>query len=498
LHYYFSMLTLHRQRFPDVPMDGDTIDAAAEMWIGWYRLARKDAAQAAPPFHRLQIRVWGFARTSALALQQLLIRRVQSFRLACSTVERPDPDTLSVTTPWLDFSQTCLPSELSTLFADPAFTGLPMMLRFTVEEHREKPGGEPAASRTLVLCGQWHDGTLIVKAVWPAGNFGTEDRLYELAVWPLETRFLEDLDCYRNTGELQRTWETEFRSQAHDRMENRLLRSVVILPGQPKLRVFLSQVILFLVLLVTGLLLLPLVLLHKALVLPGVALIAVGAWGLFYVTRARIRVIALRHASMQRALKQLHAKPLKFMPVNMADWGLQDDPSTRKFSTELEALGCQHCADLCTEFRQEGISVFRHYALPAERTFITLALRISTRTNKLFPAGALLVASTYFAGGHRLVCSSTDLVSRKNPIPNVTACRWRDTHDPESFLNRLRAKVRQMLAEGQQLAEPMALDDHLTRLKDDFAHLSAYRRKTGYFSWLDAVRQEFRKRDQQA
>ena len=63
-----------------------------------------------------------------------------------------------------------------------------------------------------------------------------------------------------------------------------------------------------------------------------------------------------------------------------------------------------------------------------------------------------------------------------------------------SFLSRVREQTRRMLADGRQLAGPMTLDAHLKRLVDDFAQLSAYRQKTGYFSWLDAVRQEFRSR----
>ena len=97
-------------------MAADVMDAAAEMWIGWYWLARKDARQGATPFHRVQASVWGFARTRAEALEQLLIRQIQSCRLTDCTVERPVPDTLTVTTPWLDFSRRCLPSGLSSLF----------------------------------------------------------------------------------------------------------------------------------------------------------------------------------------------------------------------------------------------------------------------------------------------------------------------------------------------------------------------------------------------
>jgi hypothetical protein len=306
-------------------MAADVMDAAAEMWIGWYRLARKGARQAATPFHRVQASFWGFARTRGEALQQVLIRQLQSNRLTDCTVERPDPDTLTVTSPWLDFSQTCLPSGLSRLFADQEFVRLPMMLRFTVAEYGKKPGGNPVARRTFVLCGQWDTGRLIVKAVWPASTFGSEDRIYRLAPWRLEARFLEDLNFYCHTGELRSGWKTEFVSQGQARTKDRFLRSVRILPGQPKLRVFLRQAMLFLVILTTGLCLLPFVRFHEAQVPLGGALIGGGAWGLFYIIHVRLRVIALRHAAMQRAFKQLHARPLKFVPVNLVDLGAQDD-----------------------------------------------------------------------------------------------------------------------------------------------------------------------------
>jgi hypothetical protein len=385
------MVTLHRQEFPDVSMDAEMMDAAAEMWIGWYRLAREDAPRMAAPFHRLQVRVWGFARTRAPALERWLIHQLPLCGVSDCTLERPDPDTLTVTTPWLDLARACPPSALCALFADEALAGLPLLLRSTVAEFRGQRRDTPVASRTLVLSGQWDVDRLIVKGVWPAGTLGTEDPIYELAPWPHEARFLEDLDFYRHTGELRRGWETEFMSRAVERAANRLARSIVILPGQPKLRVFLSQAALFLAMLATGLLLLGLVPFHETLLLPGVVVTGAGAWGLFSIIRGRIRAIVNRRAVMQRALRLLHAQPLHFIPVSIADSRAQDDPSTRKYSTELEALGCQHCADLDTEFQEEGRRVFRHYALPVV----------------------------------------------------------------------------------------------------DFATLSAYRRKNGYFSWLDAVRQEF-------
>jgi hypothetical protein len=95
---------------------------------------------------------------------------------------------------------------------------------------------------------------------------------------------------------------------------------------------------------------------------------------------------------------------------------------------------------------------------------------------------------------HRLACTNSGPRPRKSVVPNVTVCRWPTASDPESFLKRLRQKTQQMLDDGRQLARPLALDEHLKRLQEDFEVLSAYRRRTGY-SWLDAVREEFERED---
>lgn len=515
-----SMLTLHRERFPDVPMSADMLDAAAELWLSWYRLARIEAPEEQRPFHRVEAFVWSFPRPRAESLQQLVARQVETSQLADSnaddnssataqiqkanngpqqasspllTVERPNPDTLSVATPWLEFSHACRLSLVSNSFMDDAFGGLPMMLRITVAEYGNQPRLKPALSRTLVLCGKWTAGTLIVKAIWTASTFETEDRIYAKAPWALESRFLDDLETFRRSGQVNRGWETEFAPQVQARFADRIVRSFVIVPGQPKLRVFMKQVILFLAILLAGLFVLSLRLVHPLQLLFGIALTGGSAFVLLYITYFRIWAIGKRRSLMQQSFKLLYSRPLSLIPAKLVDLGMEDDPSLLKFSAELEALGCQHCGDLISESHEESFAVHRHYILPAERTFLSLGITVAAKSLKFFPGTANLVSSSYFDDDHRLACSNSSLPSNKTIVPNVSVCHWPNVADPETFLNLLRGKLDQMLVERRRSASPMTLDDHLKRLKSDFALVGEYKQKNGYFSWRDAIRQEFRK-----
>jgi hypothetical protein len=225
-------------------------------------------------------------------------------------------------------------------------------------------------------------------------------------------------------------------------------------------------------------------------------LMLTSTFGLLFVVGGQVRLIYRRHTMMNRALARLYEQSLTFIPGNLADSGLAEDPIVQKYSIELEALGCQHCGDFHAQPAAESESMFRHYVLPEERLFVSLVLLRATRTQLFFPARALLLAHSYFADGARLVSRNSDTVERA--IPNSKAILYRipNARDPASFLRRHREKVQQLLADGRQLASPMSLQMHLDSLRDAFARTSAYRQKHGYYSWCDAVRQHFVKREQ--
>jgi hypothetical protein len=487
------MLTLTRRQFPDRLMGADDLDAVTDLWLGWHHQERTFSLRNVVGYHRVQARLWGFPRGEGDRLQRLLAERVAAAGLADVTVERPDPDTLTATGPFLTIKQPCSLGLWLSACAGPEFDGLPLMLRLSIHDWRGAPQGEPVSGGTVVLCGRLQGGRFLLKGLWPAGLVdAAAERLYEKTIWPDEGRFLEALDAYRSTSTLPPSWGERFASRRVQKQVHWAACLLVDFPGQRhKLWAFLGRVAFWLALLALAAVL--------AFVLPPgleTALLAgfLAATALSSLTTVvwlKARRALGYYTSMRRALRKVYTQGVSFHKVDLAALGVLSDPTVVKFSRELEDRGCRPYVDIRSDPGPDGTSYTRIFLWPEEHTYVHLLLLLSTRQFQLFPAKPTLLLTTYFADGRRLSTANAGLGYRKQLNERVTVRYFMDCGDPEAMLDRHRRLLHRLLGEGQRLApvmSPQGLLDRMVREHDEARELAERR---GYYSWGDALRQTF-------
>jgi hypothetical protein len=486
------MFFVHRHQFPNCLLTPDAVEAAAELWVGWYRQARQKALWPPMPQQAAEVRLWGFAASDGPALEDRLNRVRTAAGLTKGTVERPDPDTLVFHLPSEDFAQALpLAVALRALQAGP-LVALAVMVRITIAEWRGAPHGQPAGGATLVLCGQLTADGVLLKAVWPANLAATRDQLHEYAVWTEEARFLDELDEYRQTGRLHGGWGGLFPSRRQEGIRDWLLKRLVVLPGAPRLRTTLLQGLFFALLLALAI---PFrFLLHP--LRPGglvaVNLLCVGLLGLGYLLLRELRRLRRLHALRRAGLMRIYAHPLRHIPVDLEQERAFADPTLRKYSREIEAQGGQHYADVCIEPRPVGRVYTRVYALSREQSYVLLNLMHATQNLLVFPARPVLMAATYFTDGRRLLTFNEGSPRSKRHSPNTIPRCFPDARTPGPLLAAHRQAREELLTTGMQPAPLMDAAALFARMAADHEEARATAARRGYFTWLDAVREAYR------
>jgi hypothetical protein len=491
------MLYLNRRQFPDRLLDGEALDAAADVWFGWYDDARHQAATERDGYHRVEARLWGFPRHEAGRLAEVLRRSTANAGSSSLRVECLDPDTLTVTTPYLALAQPCSLAEVFGCFVGPEFEGLLLMLRLSLHEWAGEPVGPPLAGGTLVICGQLEQGRLLLKGIWPVGLVPAHEDLYLKGKWAQEDNFLHALGMARATGRAGPPPERLFASRPTQMHLHWLLSRIVHFPGQPRLPAFLGRVGFFTALLLIAVaLVLALPGWRNLRVLPVTALLLplVPLYGLVYVVWKQARVVAQYYVNMSTNLKRAFSKGARFVPTDLAAVGAWPDPHAAKYSSEIEALGGRHYVDIHHEPRTSGTSYVRVFVLPEDHTYVHLLLLYATGegAHVLFPARASLLLTTYFTSGERLTTANSDSGYRKRLNPRVIARYFENAEDPATMVAKHRKVLGRLLAEGRQLAPLMGPEELLRRLEEDHEEARRLMQRYGYYSWAAAVRQTFR------
>jgi hypothetical protein len=491
------MLYLNRRQFPDRLLDGDALDAAADVWFSWYDDARHQAATERDGYHRVEARLWAFPRHEAGPLAQALERSTAKAASSRLRVEGLDPDTLAVSTTYLALAQPCSLAEVFGCFAGPEFEGLPLMLRLSLHEWLGEPEGRPLAGATLVMCGQLEQGRLLLKGVWPVGLVPDHENLYHKAKWPQEDRFLQALSMHRATGRVESTGERLFASRPKQEHLHWLLSPIIHFPGQPRLPAFLGRVGYFLGLLLVALALTLFLPWRRGMELLPVASVGVcllALYGLLYVVWKQARVVVQYYVNMSTSLKRVFSEGARFVPTDLAAVGAWPDPHAAKYTSEIEALGGRHYLDIHHEPRTSGTSYVRVFVLPEERTYVHLLLLYATGegAHVLFPARASLLVTTYFTNGERLSTANSESGYRKRLNPRVIARYFENAEDPATMVAKHRKVLGRLLAEGRQLAPLMGPEALLRRLEEDHEEMRRLMQRYGYYSWAAAIRQTFR------
>jgi hypothetical protein len=180
---------------------------------------------------------------------------------------------------------------------------------------------------------------------------------------------------------------------------------------------------------------------------------------------------------------------VRFEEVDLAALGVIDDPTVRKYTAELEALGCRHYLDVRTDPGPEGTSYFRLFFLPTEATYVHLLLMFSTKQFRLFPAKPTLLVTTYLEEG-RLTSINSGGGYRKSVNPRVIARHFPEK-DPATFLAKHCRVARRLRDEGQRPVLLSGRQALLQRLIDDHEETRQLWERYGYYSWGAAFRQAF-------
>jgi hypothetical protein len=391
-------------------------------------------------------------------------------------------------------AQAWSPATLAALFHAVEFDGLPLMLRLSLHDWHGEPEGPPAGGGTLVICGQLDGDQLRLKGIWPAGLAEKEEALYEKAAWPEEDWLLGALAHYRTTGRRPVFPESShFAARPIQQGRYWALSRFIRFPSRNRLGDFLGRVAFFGMPLLFAVALLAWVLsgpLPEPWLLGALtALVAVPLTGLVYVVSNELRRVANYHRRMTAALTRVYSQSLRFEEVDLDALGVIDDPSVRKYTAELEALGCGHYLDVRTDPRPEGTTYVRLFALPTEHTYVQLLLMFATRQFQLFPAKPTLLATTYLEEG-RLTSLNGGGGYRRPLNPRLIARHFPDK-DPTAFLANHCRVLRRLRDEGHRpvlLPGPQAL---LQRLVDDHEEARRLRERYGFYSWSAAFRQAF-------
>lgn len=493
------MFNLSRREFPDRLLNQEDLDDVTDLWLAWHGRARTAALSLRRllSYHAVRLKLWGFPRSDGPALGRHLQARLADGKVT-ATVSLEDPDYVCASGPFRELPSPCSLGEWLALVDDPLYDGLVLFLELSVHDWPELPEGPAAAGGTLVLCGELRNGALLLKAAWPYGLEPGVEELYKLTVWPDEAAFLHALDVFRRGG-VEPPPRNYFELRRTQRQAHWLARTLIHLPGkgsrkEGRLQSVLARVIghaVFLTAFATLALYLPIAnKLRAGLLLACLPIVTFSLGALLYVVWSEAKRVCSLYRRMTAGLKRVYTVDHQYQPVDMADYGLNLDANARKYTRELEILGCKHLGDVRMEPGPTGTWVNRIFVLPNERIYVYLNLMTSTENFQKFPAFANFLIITYLNEG-RVVTIGEGGGFRKSLLPKIFCRRFPDMQDPATLIAKHRKLLAEVCAQGHALAPPVDLHGFLERSRRDHEEVRPLMEKYGYYSWPAAFRQSF-------
>jgi hypothetical protein len=479
------MQTVIRPKFADTPLDFVLLQSIADLWLAWHREV-SDRISGGPAFQRAQAELWGLARPD-LDLRQEQLARSASRQLPNSSVELSDPDTLTVTTPWIETSRLSALPTLVDLFAGAEFDGLRLTLRLTAADGRRAAEGRPSREGTLVICTELRGGVPLLKAVWPADLSSHGETLFHFATWPGEAPFWQAVHDFRKNGTVSSPPEKLFVSPARQRVRRGLRWLIADVGEHRTLAAFAGRVAFFAAA-------------AAALLIAGYQLGSIFLMvfsilplkGLAYVLFKKARYISSLYRVMQASQRRLYSQSYKYAAVELPSVARWPEACACKYTRELEALGFAQRRDFRAAIHTRITGCYRLFMLPAERIYVILNLLYGTEKHVHFPVKVWCLGTTYFTDGTRLLMTSEGGGYRKSRDPLAIHRFYPEVEDSAVLLDRLRATIAHLIAEGKELAPPMSPDELLARVAADHDRVAELTRRAGYYTWRAAVRQSFK------
>lgn len=494
------MRYLTRRELLDRTLEPDDLTALARLWVSWYdgccQSAAGSGAPVSPPLFRLEARLWGFPREDGELVRQMVDARLEALGIAVGApVRLVDPDTLSVTLADIDAGAGPLPdlSRWHLLFADPIFDHRTVEYRLAAQGR--SGARTPVRGNTLGLFGVIERGRFWLKALFPLDDeTPSEEKLIRYNAWQHEAALLGIAYDLRTTGQMPGapSWASTVFSPPAAASLNRLL-SWYLVPKDHKLGGFLLRAGIGAAAAASGAGLIASGAAASSTLGLGIGLpvAAAGLLGLGYTGRRGIHRVTRFHRRMGEARRRIYSRSVDYPEVDLSrEPGALEDPSVRKFSRDIEALGGVHFRDITIEPPLESRSVIRLYLLPEDRTVLTLMLMRGTGTLRLFPARPICMARTYLADGWR-VYSTNGISGYARPLPlPVIGRRFPEAAHPSDLVARHREVLRGLASQGRAAA-PLEPERVVERMVEEHRETGALLAKRGYYGWDDAFCQAF-------
>lgn len=419
------------------------------------------------------------------------VARLAEQHVIDSSVALSDPDTLTITTPWLDAAEPpTMLARLVELIANPEFEGMRLTLCFTAGEWRGDPHGRPLREATVVIWTELREGLPRLKAAWPGSISGRGETIFHFAAWAGEDSFWKSVQRFQGTGDASDWPKKLFVSPARSALRNALRWLLVDVGEQRTLGAFLGRLAILESICVASLAAIAFVQQAPVLVLAAAPAILSLKWFVQTLIR-KVRNVATRRHLMQKRMRDLYSRPLNYQMANLQDFGPSPDVNAAKYTREAEKAGFVHWRDIRTGNTGGAGSILRIFALPSERMYLYLALMNSTGTQQYFPVKAWFMSATYFTDGTRLLLTCEHGGYNKSRDPQAVQRFAPEIEDPVELLELRRPIVQRLMAEGRELAPLMSVDELLARLESDHTRFGEISRRYGYFTWGAAIRQSF-------
>ncbi len=443
------MQHLIRKRFLERTWDAAELDLAAEFWLRLFEEAAANLGLALDSLHGVEIRLRGFPRQQAEALQRELMQRLAAPHgkggdFPFPDIEQPDPNTITVSSGLMP-GREAPPSGLGLpLLAGPPFDGLCVEVRIRAEGVKQSFLRRTRLPTTLVLVGELRDGELLLKSLWRAGPSESEDELCWAGVWPEQDMFLEALEEFGETGEVPRKLAGKlFVSRGADRGGRLAVRLIHVPLHKPRLAGLLIRLLVFSALFAgLGFALYHLLQRERHIWL---LVLAIPAWCVLWLAwnfaKNEARLWFVGYHEFHRRYTKLYETSVKHLTLEPAEAQKRSDhPWARKYTAELEAAGFTHAGDLRFEPELNGENLVRVFYAPDGVTYLSVLFCMSTSPDpaagfRMWPAAVSFLTHTYYAEGGRAasISGQSGGYRKKRSGPENLTRVFAEAEDPIAF-----------------------------------------------------------------
>jgi hypothetical protein len=462
--------SLTRTQFIDRVVSQDDLQWVAIMLADWYRQTRGHLPSMSVALH-----LWGCPAQEEREMMQRVQERAASQGVPLSGIPlTPPPGALAPAI-----------GSLMALFHDPALDWMAAEIRLTLCD---------AHPRTLVLYGSVQGGAFLLKALWSVGAGELKEEAYASAAWPNEAQFMTALSAYQNGDRVVPQWGrlALFPPPGHLSWLSAL---AWFLAPQDKsgVRGFLLRVAVAGALFVVCLWgVLAFSASNPRLLFPVNLGLALAGLGLVYTLGLKSMLIYKALTQMRASLSAAYARPIAYPEIDLAAIpGALQDPTLRKLSAEIAALGGRHYKDIQVQPEVSGQFWIRLYLFPEDATVFTAMFMHRSGKFYVVPSKATFLLRTNLSDGYRLVSTSGGSGYRKplSALP-VISRTFPGVCDPAEMLQKHRAVLAQIEQAGRTRV-PIAPEHLIAQMVAEHEQIGAELAKYGYFQWDDAVRMAF-------